>query len=255
MLIGPPSSAIIRDASGVLHVGCLSGGKDSSAMALELRRRHPDRPFIWVFTPTGNEPEELFAHILKMGALLGSRIWPITCGLSLEGLIAKYNALPNWRQRWCTRELKIEPYGQWLALQAANGPIASYVGLRADEPEREGGDYEAIPGVEMVFPMRDWGWGIGQVIACLEALGICIPARTDCEWCFHQTLTEWRNLWLNNPDSYSRGSAHELGTGHTFRSPSRDTWPASMAGMAVRFAAGDIPRARKRLTACRVCSK
>jgi 3'-phosphoadenosine 5'-phosphosulfate sulfotransferase (PAPS reductase)/FAD synthetase len=59
------------------------------------------------------------------------------------GLIAQYNALPNWRQRWCTRKLKIEPYANWLATQQTQyDKVVSYVGLRADEEEREGGEME-----------------------------------------------------------------------------------------------------------------
>jgi hypothetical protein len=255
MLIGPPESALIRDENGVLHVGGISGGKDSSAMALELRQRYPDRPFVWLCTPTGNEPDAMFKHWLRLGTILGSRIWPLTCGISLEGLIAQYNALPNWRQRWCTRQLKIEPYGQWMAAQVAKGPVVSYIGLRADEPDREGGDYDAIPDVQQTFPMRDWGWGIEQVVACLDHHGVCIPVRTDCEWCYHQTLFEWWALWDGNLPSFQRGEATEGRTGHTFRSPSRDTWPASMADMRVRFEAGEIPRRRARVTSCRVCSK
>lgn len=254
MLIGPAKSAVVRDAAGVLHVGAISGGKDSSAMALELRERFPDRPFLWVCTPTGDEPEEMFAHWRNLGERLDSPIYPVSSGMSLDGLIDHYNALPNWRQRWCTRRLKIEPYGEWMTAQTANGPVVSYVGLRADEPQREGGDYDEIPGVETTFPMRVWGWSLSDVRACLDRHGVRIPRRTDCNRCYHQTLFEWFLLWLESLPIYLAAEAQEARTGHTFRSPSRDTWPAALAEMRARFEAGDIPSERKRATACRVCS-
>lgn len=254
MLIGPFADMVQRDASGVLHVVALSGGKDSTAMAYRLRELHPDTPFVYVCTPTGDELPEMIEHWRTLGERLGSRIWPVSSGYSLKSLIKHYGALPNWRQRWCTRQIKIEPYGEWLALMVKNGPVVSYVGLRADEEAREGGDYASIPDVEMRFPMREWGWGLGQVVAYLHVWEQSIPRRTDCARCYHQTLHEWFLLWRDHPVEWADSVADETDTGHTFRSPSRDTWPAALADMQKRFEAGDIPQQRKRSTSCRVCS-
>ena len=121
-------------------------------------------------------------------------------GGSLEGLIEKQKALPNWRQRWCTRMLKIEPYAAWLMQQSKTyDRIVSYVGIRADEEEREGGDYSKIPGVEMRFPMRDWGWGVGDVLNYLEQRGVVIPERTDCAWCFSRPSASGGCFGKNTP--------------------------------------------------------
>lgn len=253
MLIGPPQDAVQRDL-GVLYVVGVSGGKDSTAMSLELKERHPRTPFLYLCTPTGDEPDEMVEHWLRLGDMLGSRIWPVSSGKSLDGLIRQYGALPNWRQRWCTRQLKIEPYEEWLIAQAKLGPVVSHIGLRADELEREGGNYDNIPDVFSTFPMRDWGWGIDDVMTRLERSKICIPRRTDCRRCYHQTLHEWYLLWAETPQHYAEAEAQERDTGHTFRSPSRDTWPAALSEMRLMFEAGRIPVPRKRMTACRVCT-
>ena len=226
-----------------LHVIALSGGKDSTAMALRLHELHPEIPFKLVCTPTGNEPEALFAHWQKLEAMLGKPIIHITGQFSLVGLIAKQGALPNWRQRWCTRMLKIEPYAAWLLQQAkSHNRVVSYVGLRADEEEREAGDYSKLVTVESRFPMREWGWGLNDVWGYLEGKGITIPKRTDCKVCFWQTLGEWWEFWLTDKEGWAQGEALEAFTGHTFRSDSRDTWPASMRGLRERFESGDVPR-------------
>jgi hypothetical protein len=234
------------------HIVALSGGKDSTAMALRLAEVEPN-DYVYVCTPTGDEPPAMFAHWLHLGELLGSPILPIMGG-TLVGLIEQQNALPNWRQRWCTRMLKIEPYARWLGQQ---GECTSYVGLRADEEEREGGDYASIPGVVMDFPLRRWGWGLEEVVGYLKDRGVEIPKRTDCLKCFFQRLIEWYEFWRDHPASWAEGERLEALTGHTFRSPSRDTWPASMEGLRARFEAGDIPR-DTRVDAlyamkCRVC--
>jgi len=254
MLLGPSASTVPRDNIGTLHVVALSGGKDSTAMAFRLRELHPETPFIFVCTPTGDELPDMVAHWVRIGDRLGSRLWPISSGKSLDGLCADYSALPNWRQRWCTRRLKIEPYGAWLAEMVKHGPVVSYVGLRADEPDREGGDYAGIGDVDMRFPMRDWGWSLADVLDYLASIGVVIPRRTDCAKCYHQTLSEWWFLWSEHPEIYADAEAMEARYGHTFRSPSRDTWPAALSEMRLRFAAGEVPQSRKRTTQCRVCT-
>lgn len=240
-----------------LHVVALSGGKDSTAMALRLAEVAP-RDYVYVCTPTGNELPAMFEHWRRLSELLGATIHQVIAG-SLVTMICEQEALPNWRMRWCTRKLKIEPYAAWLMKQAGtHGRIVSYVGLRADEPEREGGDYLAVPGVEMVFPMRTWGWGLQEVSAYLVAKGVTIPKRTDCALCFYQRLGEWWELWKHYPDQWALGEYLESRTGHTFRSPGRDKWPASMKDLRAEFESGRHPKdAGKRdlfqEMQCRVC--
>jgi 3'-phosphoadenosine 5'-phosphosulfate sulfotransferase (PAPS reductase)/FAD synthetase len=218
------------------HVVALSGGKDSTAMALRLAEVEP-RDYVYICTPTGNEPAAMFAHWRDLGARLGKPVQPVLGG-SLIGLSYQQGALPNWRQRWCTRMLKIEPYAAWLAQHA---PAVSYVGLRADEPAREGGDYRDVPGVVMRYPLREWGWTIRDVWAYLEARGVAIPARTDCALCFFQRLDEWWTLWRTDPAGWAEGEALEAATGHTFRSPGRDTWPAALKDLRAEFERGNVP--------------
>ena len=221
-------------------------------MALRLSEIEP-REYTYVCTPTGNEPPEMFEHWRHLRELLGKPIIPVMGG-TLKGLIEKQGALPNWRQRWCTRMLKIEPYAAWLTQRS---PCTSYVGLRADEADREGGDYLAIPGVVMDFPMRRWMWALSDVLKYLHERGVVIPRRTDCLWCFFQRLIEWYEFWRDHRQAWLEGERMESVTGHTFRSPSRDTWPASMKGLRLRFEAGDIPKDTRRdplnEMKCRVC--
>lgn len=235
------------------HVVALSGGKDSTAMALRLAELEP-RPYVYICTPTGNESAAMFDHWRRLGDLLGRPLTPVVGG-SLVGLIRDQQALPNVWMRWCTRRLKIEPYAAWLSQHT---PAVSYVGLRADEAEREGGDYSDVPGVVMRYPLREWGWTRSDVFAYLDRRGVQIPDRTDCRLCFFQRIGEWHRLWTDDPEAWAEGEALEALTGHTFRSPGRDTWPASMAELRARFETGDAPRGalQRDLFAdlkCRVC--
>jgi hypothetical protein len=234
------------------HIGAISGGKDSVCMAVLLTETYPQIDFTWVCTPTGNEPPEWFAHMRALRERIGPII-PIMYPGGLAALISQWNALPNWRQRWCTRVLKIEPFAAYLM---KNSPARFYVGLRADEEQREGGDYQEVPNVEMVFPLRDAGMDKPAVIRFLAERSVTIPRRTDCMVCFFQRLIEWYELWRENPAAYAQGEQWESETGHTFRSPRRDTQPASLAGLRAKFETGWIPRDTRDAVndmQCRVC--
>lgn len=238
--------------NSIRHIGAISGGKDSTAMALRLVELHPEIKFEWVCTPTGNEPAAWFEHMRSLREKIGE-IKPIMYAGGLDGLIKHFNALPNWRQRWCTRILKIEPFAAYLM---QNAPADFYVGLRADEESREGGDYQNVPNVKMIFPMRDWGFGLSEVWDFLNSRNQSIPTRTDCKLCFFQRLIEWYELWRDDLESYLEGERYESQTGYTFRSPSRDTQPAALKDLRAKFEAGWIPRdTRDPINAmkCRVC--
>ena len=236
------------------HIVALSGGKDSTAMAIRLAQVEP-RDYEYVCTPTGNELPEMKMHWRALEGILGQPM--IRLGdQTLGGLVRLQNALPNWRMRWCTRMLKIEPFEEYIL---ENRPCTLYVGLRADEPDREGVDYALHEGVTNRFVLREWGWDKVAVIDFLQDEGITIPFRTDCGLCFFQTIWEWYQLWLNHPGAWGEGLSWEAMTGHTLRSPGRDSWPASLKELGEAFAGGRIPKQGKgmegRTAMCSVCAR
>jgi len=231
------------------HVVGLSGGKDSTAMAERLVETEP-RDYEFICNETGDELPEMRAHWAMLERRLGKPLKRISYPGGLNALIEEQGMLPNFQARWCTRILKIEPTIEYFA-SLPKGSVL-YIGLRADEEDREGGLYG--DDVTVDYPMRRWGWGLADVYAYLEERGICIPARTDCARCYGQRLGEWRNLWRDYPAVYEHAAKQERKLGHTFRSDSRDTWHASLDFLAMEFAAGRPVRERKTGTPCRVCS-
>jgi hypothetical protein len=212
----------------------VSGGADSTAMAMRMAER--GERFSLLFTPTGNELGAVTDHVAALAARTGAPL-VLPPAPTLAALIDGFGALPNNRQRWCTRMIKIQPCAAHLARHP--GAVLC-VGLRADEPSREGGLY----GDRVTYrtPLREWGWGRRDVLAYLDAHGVSVPRRTDCALCYDQRLIEWWELWRDQPAQFAKGEAWEAQTGHTFRSPSRDTWPAALAELRREFERGRVPK-------------
>lgn len=230
------------------HVVGLSGGKDSTALALALAEREP-RNYEYICNETGNELPAMRAHWEKLEQLLGAPLKRVRHTTDLIGSCRKKKMLPSVFARWCTQVLKIFPTIDYFET-LPEGSIL-YVGLRADEESRRGLWGEDIT---VRFPLREWGWGEADVLSYLEKRGVCIPKRTDCALCPYQRLGEWRDLWREHPDMYAEGVALEAEFGATIRSPGRDTWPASLAELAKEFERDRPLREYKRATTCRVCS-
>lgn len=226
-------------------------------MALRLREVEPDIDFTYLVTPTGNELPEMFDHWKRLSELLGKPLTVRTCGKSLHRLIIDMRHIPNFRDRWCTRILKIEVAERYLCSVA---PAVSYVGLRADEEERVG-MYGKIEGVEKRYPLREWGWRLNDVLSYLESRCVKIPARTDCAWCFFQRIGEWWNLWKDYPEIFKQAEEIEIELGHTFRTPGKDSWPTALKDMRLKFEGGSRPKnagqlglLEERAGMCRACT-
>lgn len=246
-----------RDLAGLAHVVALSGGKDSTAMALRLSETESG-PFTFVCTPTGDELPEMVAHWRRLESLLSAPLLMLEYPGGLKALCKSEGALPNHRMRFCTRILKLAPFRRFM--QEAS-PCTAYVGLRADEDDREGHGGDLAPGgvARQRFPLREWGWGEEEVWSYLNSRGIVIPERTDCARCFYQRIGEWWNLWRQHPEIWADAEREEVDCGHTYRSPGRDTWPVALKDLRAVFETGRKPDVSLRMMEtrkgmCRACT-
>ncbi len=172
-----------------------SGGIDSTALALMLPDATP------VFTDTGDEFDELLAHVEKFERVTGRAIVRIQGRVVDEQLIpqtlpeyvqeAKF--LPNHGARFCTRMFKIEPMNWWLKQRL---PAELCIGLRADEPADERvGNLTQLDGLGIRYPLREAGWTRTDCIRmCLThdllPRNPVYMARGGCKGCFYKRKAE-----------------------------------------------------------------
>jgi 3'-phosphoadenosine 5'-phosphosulfate sulfotransferase (PAPS reductase)/FAD synthetase len=213
----------------IRHIVSLSGGKDSSALAVLIKDRYPQIPVEYVFCDTEYELPETYEYLDRLEAFLGKKIVRLNA-LDALGIARKpgrkafdvwlneyYGGfLPNPRSRWCTRTLKIKPFEAYIG----NTTAFSYIGIRADE-RRDG--YVAKkpvvisdrPNITPCYPFKDLGLGIKDVADILNRTGLGFPgyykwrSRSGCYFCFYQQRGEWARLRQEHPHLFEHAQSFE----------------------------------------------
>lgn len=193
----------------VRHICGISGGKDSSALAVYMRERVPDMEYF--FCDTGAELPETYEYLDKLETALGKSITRLNARKGFDHWFNVYRGtLPSPQMRWCTKKMKIEPLEEWIDDSLA----ISYVAIRADESGRKG-YVSTKPNIKAVFPFVEDGITHDGVLQILEEAGIGLPryyewrTRSGCYFCFYQRKAEWVGLSEKHPDLWSRALAIE----------------------------------------------
>jgi len=168
-----------------LNYVAFSGGIDSTALAL----LEPDA--IPVFTDTGWEFPDLYAHIDRFQEVTGREVLKLKHPLTLPEYIREWSFMPNHGARFCTRIFKIDVLNAFLKDKS---PCELLIGLRADEPERLGNLTE-MEGLTIRYPLREQGIDrVGCVAVCMEHdLLPRYPVymlRGGCVGCFYKRKSE-----------------------------------------------------------------
>lgn len=216
------------------HVLGISGGKDSTALAIHLKNTRPEifEKLELFFTDTGTELQEIYDFITMLENYLGKKVKRIKSTVEenkklgftdFEGddgqvpfddvLYNKFNGfLPAPNARWCTRYLKIEPMEMWIG----DDHCVSYIGIRADEPQRVGYDAKSKKNVNItaVYPFREDFIRIGDVYKILEE-SVGLPeyykwrTRSGCYFCFYQRRVEYAILYKLYPELFEEAKKYE----------------------------------------------
>ena len=194
------------------HIVNLSGGKDSTALAIFLRDKLPQVEYL--FCDTHKELPETYEYLDRLAAYLQRPIIKLNAQRGFDHWLDMYGGmLPSARVRWCTRKLKIEPFEAYVG----SDTVWSYVGIRADEARS--GYVSTKPNIHPVFPYKEFGLGIADVERLLESSGLGLPSyyewrqRSGCYFCFYQRSGEWTGLKERHPELFEQAKAYEIERG------------------------------------------
>ncbi len=192
------------------HILALSGGKDSAALAVYMREKHPDMELEYVFTDSGCELPETYEYLDRIRAVLNINLTVLKSPKDFDYWVKYFNGvLPSPQNRWCTRLLKLEPYESFIG----NDIVFSYIAIRADE-QREGYKQKKnniIP----KYPFVEDGISFSDVEQILINSGLSFPRyynwrkRSGCYFCFFQTDTEWGGLKVHHPELFEKACLYE----------------------------------------------
>jgi 3'-phosphoadenosine 5'-phosphosulfate sulfotransferase (PAPS reductase)/FAD synthetase len=191
------------------HICGISGGKDSSALAVYLRDRVPEMEYF--FCDTGAELPETYEYLDQLEISLGKKIARLNSTKGFDHWFEVYRGmLPSAQMRWCTVKMKIEPIEAWVG----DDLVTSYVAIRADELSRRG-HISTKKNIKTVFPFIEDGIDKEGVMRILSEAGVGLPSyyqwrtRSGCYFCFFQRRAEWIGLADRHPDLWNRAVAIE----------------------------------------------
>jgi 3'-phosphoadenosine 5'-phosphosulfate sulfotransferase (PAPS reductase)/FAD synthetase len=206
------------------HILSVSGGKDSSALAIYMRDREKWRTRLgknvdtsvetveleYVFCDTHEELAETYEYLDQLEAYLGKKIVRLSDDRGFQHWLEVHgNFLPSAQVRWCTKNLKIKPFETYVG----DDPVYSYIGIRADE-DRDG-YISKKTNIIPVYPFKEDGVDRDDVFRILEESGAGLPdyykwrTRSGCYFCFFQRKAEWVGLKENHPDLFEKAKAFE----------------------------------------------
>lgn len=159
----------------ILHVGSISGGKDSAATAIVMLETQPRESLRWIFCDTGNEHESTYEYIAYMADHMGIEIttlkadftedmarkrryimekWPAKgvpiadceraaaamtpTGIPMLDLCLMKGRFPATKSAFCTQELKTKPAVEWQLDLIDSGQcdaVWSWQGVRIEESQ------------------------------------------------------------------------------------------------------------------------
>ena len=198
------------------HVLGLSGGKDSAALAVWMNNNYPDVDVEYYFTDTGYELQETYDYLDKLKTRLDKPIKYIQPTNSFDYYMKKYNNfLPSQNARWCTIEMKLKSFEQWIKPSLKEGTeIFTYIGIRFDERGRTG--YKSNnPLIIPKFPFIEDKISKENVLEILDNAGLGLPdyykwrSRSGCSFCFFQRGIEWVGLLENHPKKFAYAKSLE----------------------------------------------
>lgn len=203
-------------------VASFSGGKDSTAMILEMLERVEQLDEI-VFFDTGWEFPQMIEHVDKFEKYIGMPITrlkpdkPFSYWMLERKIVARTgekkgqvhrigNGWPSPQRRWCTR-IKVNTMEKYFKGQKN---ITQCIGYAADEAHRQNRTELQAKKYPVRFPLIEYGITEGRALRICQSHGFDwgglydIFSRVSCFCCPLQRIGELRKMRQHFPDLWEQ---------------------------------------------------
>ena len=210
------------------HIVQFSGGKDSTALVLWAKDQ--GWPFTAVFCDTKHEHPATYAYIDQINRTQLDGALVTVCSAKYPGgmgeLVRRKGRVPSTRARFCTEELKVFPFRDWLRQQTDEAMI--YQGIRGDEsgPRRAAGArlWSDVYDSWIERPLFDWS--ADDVFAIHKRHGVepnplylMGASRVGCFPCIMVNHGELKRMGQTDPLIWERAANLERAANRTFFPP------------------------------------
>lgn len=185
------------------HALSLGAGVNSTALLhLVIDEKQPLDDV--VFADTGAEKPETYeylnAWIVPYLEKHGIRFTTVKAKETLIERCLRGHTIPDRRYRWSTRDYKIRPIYKYLKPHA---PVVCYLGIAADEAQRVKQE-NRVDWLTRKWPLIDHGLGREGCARLIRAHDWPVPPKSGCWFCPFQRVSEWRELYRDNPSLFKQ---------------------------------------------------
>ena len=227
----------------MVYVASFSGGKDSTAMVLELiDKKYPLDEV--VFFDTGWEFPQMYRHVEKIKTIVedaGIKFTTLHPKESFDYLlfdkpVKRRNGESQVGNLWCG--YKGMRWGTNVKTRTIDNFFKNipnriqYVGIACDEPHRLSKDRS----INMVFPLNEWGWTEKDCLDYCYNRGYDWEGlyeqldRVSCRFCALKNLKELRNMYYNMPEVWAELKEYQTKVPRPFKGEGK-----SVPDLEVRF--------------------
>lgn len=198
---------------GLPEIIPISGGKDSTALALIMREKYPDKEFKY-FCCSSGELSTQKSYLDKIEELLEAKIYRLFSEKPFEYYVLKHPrssgkrkgvlgyGWPSIKSWFCGRVLKESPVNRWLQEKFPNTSRILHIGIGADEPKRA--NYNSSQPLITSHPLVNMNITTAECKLYLQKRNLLNPAykffsRFSCFFCPQKSLQDLYMLYKYFP--------------------------------------------------------